>query len=150
MTSKIDVVRAYYDLAWTNPPASIIEAAEAYISDDFKSFDENGNVVMTKEVFIGMSHLLLGAFKDLKVVYNDLREEGDGVLSTFHFEGTHTGEFDLSAMGLGVIPASGKKIVWPDAKTKWNVKDGKIVSEEPISAGMGWFLTPLGIKLPTA
>jgi predicted ester cyclase len=150
MASKKDVVKAYYENSWTNPPASILEAMEKYISDDFQSLDKDGNVVMTKQVLVGMTQLLAGAFKDFKAVYHELREEGDGVFSSFHFEGTQTGDFDLSAMGLGVVPASGKRIVWPEASTIWMVEGDKIVSEREVSGGMEWFLAPLGVKLPTA
>ena len=95
MTSKSDVVKAYFDAAWTNPPANIIEAAETYISDDFQGLDKDGNVVMNKDAFIGMSQLLVVAFPDFKGVYSDLHQEGDSVIMKFHFEGTHTGDFDM-------------------------------------------------------
>jgi predicted ester cyclase len=150
MTSKLDVVKAWYKMSWTNPPASNIEAAEKYISDDFQSLDRNGNLVMDKKTFVGMAQLMYAAFKDFKGVYSDLQEEGDGVIMSFHFEGTQTGDFDLSAMGLGVIPASGKRIVWPEAKTKFKVEGDKIVGEQEITGGMEWFLAPLGVKLPSA
>jgi predicted ester cyclase len=150
MGSKSDVVRAYFDLEWSNPPASLVEAATKYIADDFKSLDKDGNVVMTKEVYVGMAHVLLAAFKDMKVVYGDIHEEGDSVITSFHFEGTQTGDFDLSAMGLGIIPASGKRIVWPEGASRWKVEGGKIVSEQPIVGGIEAFLAPLGVKLPTA
>ena len=133
-----------------NPPASTLEADETYLSDDFKSLDKHGNVVMNKETMLGMTQLMAVAFKDFKTVYHDFHEEGDGVIVRLHFEGTHTGDFDLSAMGLGVIPASGKKIVWPEAITKFTVKGDKITSEKEISGGIEWFLAPLGVKLPSA
>jgi predicted ester cyclase len=150
MGSKVDLVKAYYDKAWSNPPASLKEAVEIYFSDDYKSFDKDGNVVMTREAFVGMSQLMLAAFKDFKVVYGDIHEESDGVVSSYHFEGTHTGPMDLSAMGLGVIPPSGKKIVWPEQSSKWKVEGGKIVSEVPVTGGMEEFLAALGVKLPSA
>ncbi len=67
---------------------------------------------------------------------------------TGHFEGTHTGDLDLSAMGLGVIPASGKKIVWPEASAKLTIEDGKIVRMEPYAgaAGLKAWLAALGIE----
>jgi len=150
MTSKSDVVRAYFDSAWTNPPSSVIQAAEKYMSDDFQSLDKDGNLTMNKEMFMGMTRLLLAAFKDFKSQYSHLHEEDDGVVVHYHFEGTQTGDFDLSAMGLGVIPASGKRIVWPEATSKWKVEGGQIVSELAISGGMEWFLSPLGVELPSA
>ena len=65
-----------------------------------------------------------------------------------HFEGTHTGDLDLSAMGMGVIPASGKKIVWPEASNEFKVDGDQIVSIKPYgdSGGMEAFLAALGVK----
>jgi hypothetical protein len=55
-----------------------------------------------------MGQLLAASFEDFKWVLRDLREADDGVLMSGHFEGMHTGDLDLSAMGAGVITASGK------------------------------------------
>ncbi len=150
MSSKSDVFKAYYKAAWSNPPSSNIEAAKTYLSDDFQSLDKDGNVLMNKEAYIGMIQLLFAAFKDLVHVRGDVREEGDSVIVNGHFEGTHTGDFDISAMGMGVIPASGKKIVWPEASNEFNVEGDKVVSVKPYgdSGGTEAFLAALGVKAP--
>lgn len=152
MRSKLDVVRTFIDAAWTNPPASVIEANETYLSDDFQSLDKDGNVVLTKETQIGMVHLLTAAFKDFKGFYSDVHEEGDSVIVSSHFEGTHTGDLDLTAMDMGVIPASGKKIVWPETTIEVKIEGDKIVSTKPYgdSGGIEAFLEPLGVTLPSA
>jgi hypothetical protein len=90
---------------------------------------------MNKEAFVGMSQLIMASFTGFKAVFEDIHEESDGVISNYHIEGTHTGDLDLSALGLGAIPASGKKIVWPEATSKWKVEGGKFVGEIPISKG---------------
>lgn len=151
MTSKSEVVRKFQEEAFSNPPSSWSEAAMATYSDDFANLDEDGNVLMNKEAYIGMAQLMFSAFDGFRWVLGDLREEDDGVIMTGHFEGTHTGDLDLSAMGFGVIPASGKKIVWPEAIVKVGVRGDKIVSFQPHggSSGMEGFLAPLGVKLPS-
>jgi predicted ester cyclase len=151
MSSK-DIYNAYYEASYANPPSSNVEAIVTYFSDDFQSLDKDGNVVMTKEVYTGMVQLLFAAFKDFKYVRSDLREEGDSVIVSGHFEGTHTGDFDLSAMGMGVIPASGKKIIWPEASNEFKIDGDKIVSIKPVgdSGGMEAFLAALGVKAPAA
>jgi hypothetical protein len=55
-------------------------------------------------------------------------------------------------MGLGVIPASGKKIVWPEDTTAFEIQGDKIVSNRPYgdSAGIESFLAALGVKPPSA
>jgi predicted ester cyclase len=128
-----------------------MEAHATYLSDDFQNVDKDDNVVMNKEGYIGMSHMLLASLPDFEFVRTALREEGDFVIMTGHFEGTHTGDLDLSAMGVGVIPASGKKIVWPEASAKLTVEGDKIARMEPYgdSGGMEAFLAPLGVKPPS-
>ncbi|MEJ2487245.1 MAG: ester cyclase [Anaerolineales bacterium] len=149
MTSKEDVVKTYHDEAYTNPPSSVIEAGEKYLSDDFQSLDKEGNANSDKTAFLGMTHLLFSAFKDFRGVVHDVEEKDDAVLLTFHFEGTHTGDFDLSGMGLGVIPASGKRIVTPEAKSWFMVEGDKIVGTQPISGGMEDILAELGVTPPS-
>lgn len=152
MTRNLDVVRAYIDAAWSNPPSSVMEAEATYLADDFKSLDKDGNVLMDKEAYIGMAHLLFAAFKDFKWVRSDLRQEGDSVIMSGHFEGTHTGDLDLSAVGMGVIPASGEMIVWPKTSVEYKVEGDKIVTEEPYgdARGVEDFLAVLGVKAPSA
>jgi predicted ester cyclase len=152
MGSKSDVYKAYVKASWANPPASLAEASQTYLSDDFKNYDKDGNVIGDKATYIGMSQLLTSALKDFKAEYGDIREEGDSVIATYHFEGTHTGDLDLSAMGLGVIPASGKRIVFPEDTAAFKIQGDKIVSIKPYgdSAGLESFLAAFGVKLPSA
>ena len=152
MSSKLDVYKAYTEAAWANPPSSVMEASETYLSEDFQNFDKNGNVLGDKAAYIGMNQLIAAAFKDFKVVYSDVHEEGDNVIVSYHFEGTHAGDLDLSALGLGVIPASRKKIVWPEATNEFKIEGNKIVSIKPHgdSGGIEDFLEPLGVEMPSA
>ncbi|MGB3713529.1 MAG: nuclear transport factor 2 family protein [Candidatus Promineifilaceae bacterium] len=145
MTSKLDIVKAWID-------ASSMEASKTYIADDFQSVDHDGNVIMDKAGYLGMGAMMYASFRGFRFVHNDLREEGDFVFMTGHFEGTHIADLDLSAMGMGVISASGKKIVWPDASVKFTLAGDKIVREEPYgeSGGMEAFLAPLLEKQPSA
>jgi predicted ester cyclase len=151
MSSKLDIVRTFIDAAWTNPPSSVMEANETYLSDDFQSLDKDGNTQMNKEAYVGMAHLFISAFTDFKWVRSVLRQEGDSVIMSGHFEGKHTGDFDLSAVGVGVIPASGNMIIWPEASVEYKVEGDKIVSEKAYggASGMEALLAPLGVTLPS-
>ena len=145
MTSKLEVVKA-----WTDLPAGDIEASAAYLSEDFQSLDKDGNVEMNKEAWVGMGHILLAAFTDYDWVRTGIREEGDFVIMSGRFEGTFTGDLDLSAMGMGVIPASGKEIDWQEASSKITVEGDKIVRLEQYgdSGGLETFFAALGVKPP--
>ena len=150
MTSKLDIYKAYYNAAWTNPPASLAQAEKTYFSDTFQSLDKDGKVVMDRKTYDKMSQLLFTAFKDFKWTQESIREDNDGVIATGHFEGIHSGNLDLSAMGLGIIPPSGKKIVWPQSTVKFLITGDKIIGEKNLSDPnpMATFLTPLGVAVP--
>lgn len=152
MGNKLDIYNSYYEAAWANPPSSLTEAGSTYFSNGFQSLDRDGNVQMDKEAYLGMTQMTFASFADFKAVLHDVREEGDAVILRSHFEGTHTGDLDLSAMGLGVIKASGNRIVWPEAKTKWTFEGDKITSIQAMddAGGLGAFLAPLGVKMPSA
>ena len=147
MTRNIDVVKA-----WLAEPIGDVEVRMAYIAEDFQNVDRDGTVLMDRAAWVGMSHMLLASFEDWDYVVSDIREKGDAVIMTGHFEGTHTADLDLSAMGMGVIPASGKKIVWPEWSSNVTVVGDKIERMEPYGEGGGMeaFLAVLGVKTPSA
>ena len=152
MSSNLDVVSEFMDAAWSNPPSSVIDANETSLAENFQSLDKDGNPLMNRDAYIGMARLLLSSFTDFKWVLRDLRQVGDSVIMSGHFEGRHTGDLDLSAMGAGVIPASGKMVVWPEASVEYKVQGDKIVSEKAYGGNSGpeAFLEALGLKLPSA
>ncbi len=113
MSGNVDYLRAYFNKVWASgsTPEAAMGWARTHLSDDFQFLDKDGNVTMDRAGYIGFGHLLFASFNDMKLLYSDLREEGEDVRISGHWEGTFTGDLDLSAMGMGVIPASGKKIV---------------------------------------
>ena len=145
MTSKLDVVQTYLDQAWANPPSSLAEISMRDYSDDFQYLDIDGNVVADKAGYIGMGQMMFSAFDGFHWVLKELREEEGGVVMTGHFEGTHTGDLDLTAIGAGVIPASGKKVVFPEASVKFEVSGNKIdsLAEYGGAAGFEAFVAAL-------
>lgn len=147
VTSNLEFVEDYLDRAWKDVPASLAEAGQDALSDDFQQIDADGNAVMNKEGYIGAGQMMAASFEGFKWVRSDLRQEGDSVIMTGQFEGKHTGDLDLSAFGAGVIPASGKKIVWPETRIKWVVKGNKIVREESLdeSGTLEAFLGAIGV-----
>lgn len=150
MTNQMDVLNAWNKASMANPPASLIEANQKYLSDDFQNIDQNSNVVMDKQMYSAMGPLLFAAFPDLQYVWGDHRQEGNDIIGTFNWEGTFTNDLDLSAMGLGVIKATGEKIVWPEFKARFTFRNNQITSIREIFGGMEPFLAPLGVKMPAA
>lgn len=144
MSSKTELIKKWHTESWANPPASISEASEKYLSEDYKGYDTNGNVISDKETYIKSGLMLYKAFSGFKGILHNVTDDGESVIMTFHFEGTHTGDLDLSSMGLGVIPASGKKFVTAESKTRFVIKDDLIVSSYPISGGFESLLVEIG------
>ena len=152
MGSSLDVWKTYQEKAWANPPASLFETEDEYFAKDFKNLAIDGSVVADKATYIGMGHVLFNSFSGLNYVMSDLREEGDEVYMTGHFEGTFTNDLDLSAMGAGVVPASGKKVIWPENTIRIKVAGGKIVSIQDTdeNSGIEAFLRLLGVEMPSS
>jgi hypothetical protein len=82
----------------------------SYLADNFQWTDELGSPAMDRASWKGMGDLLEAAMPDLEIVIDELREEGDDVVVGTRFVGTFTNDFDLSAVGMGVIPATGKPV----------------------------------------
>jgi predicted ester cyclase len=148
MTSKIDILKAWNEAGNKNPTSP--ETA-GYLTDDFQNTDKDGKALADKKTYIGMGAMMSSAFTGLKFVFTDLHEEGDDVVATFHAEGSHTGPLDLSAMGMGVVPPSGKMIVWPDRSSRFIFKGDKISGIQDLSeGGLQSFFEPVGVKPPAA
>ena len=145
MSDKVEVVQRFLDEAWSNPPSSMLETSMKTYSDDFQYLDKDGNVVEDKQGYIGMSQMSFDSFDGFHWVHKELREEDGAVIMTGHFEGTHTGDLDLTAVGAGVYPASGREVVWPEASIKIEVSGGKFksISEYAGEGGIEAFIAAI-------
>jgi len=147
VNTKMEVAKAW-EAAFA--PGSEIDTIANLLSDDFQNLDQDGNVALTKEGFLNFARMIRAAFTDHGFVITKLLEGGDYIIITGHNEGVHTADLDLSAMGLGILPASGKKIVWPEVSSKLTIVGNKVKRLEPHAgpAGLKAFLLALGIELP--
>ena len=83
---------------------------DSLYTDDFQFTDALDSPPMDKRTLLAMAELMQSALPDITTVIEDIREEGEEVVVTSHWAGTFTKDFDLSAMGAGVIPASAVRI----------------------------------------
>ena len=144
MNSKMEVAKAW--AAAVAPGSNIgFDAAANLLADDFQNLDQDGNGALNKDGLLNLGRTMQAAFTDYGFVVSELSEEGDAIIIIGHNEGVHTGDLDLSAMGLGVIPASGKKIVWLAASAKLTIAGDQIKRMEPYAgpAGLKAFLAGL-------
>jgi len=147
MNKKMEIAKAW---AAAVGPDGNIEAIANLLTDDFENLDQDGNVALNKEGFLNLARMMNAAFTQVGFVVSEMYEEGDHVILRGHNEGVHTGDLDLSPMGFGILPASGKKIVWPEASTKLTFAGDKVKRLEPYggAAGLKAYLSGLGIELP--
>jgi SnoaL-like polyketide cyclase len=147
MKSKMEVANEW---AAAVAPGCDIDAAEKLLSDDFQNLDQDGKVALTKDGILNLGRMMHVAFTDYGFVTTRLSQEGDYVIITGHNEGIHTADLDLSAMEIGMLPASGKKIVWLEASAKLTIVGDRIKRLEPHAgpAGLKAFLLALGIEFP--
>jgi hypothetical protein len=141
--NKIDMVKATYSF-------DDFEGSAKNLSDDFQSTDSVGGPPFDKAGWIGMGQIFKNTFPDIKVVIEDIHEAGDSVMVTSYFTGTFTNDLDLSAMGMGVIPASGEMVTFPSTTSKISFDGDKISrthdTDTGPEAGFPGLLKALGVK----
>jgi|SRR6185436_13320897 len=126
------------------------EKAKSYLSADFK-FSGPVPEPINGDAWLGMSMNLKKAFPDLDYQFYIEGTDGDVVKISAQLKGTHRNDLDVSAMNMGVIPATRRSFANPLEHGKVTVKGDKVTSwaVEPISGGglMG-ILGQLGVKVP--
>ena len=125
--------------------------AKTMLADDFQ-FSGPVPTPINRDSWLGMSASLKTAFPNLDYHFNVIGADGDIVKTTSQLSGTHTDAFDLTAMNMGVIPATDKDFSVKVEKTKVTVKDNKVTSwavEPTDGAGLSAILDQLGVKVPT-
>ena len=125
--------------------------AKTMLADNFQ-FSGPIPTPINRDSWLRMSASLKTAFPNLDYHFNVIGAQGDVVKTTSQLSGTHTDPFDLTAMNMGVIPATDKDFSVKVEKTKVTVKDNKVTSwavEPTDGAGLNAILDQLGVKVPT-
>jgi len=124
---------------------------DAYFSDDFQWTDSLGSPPMDKSTWLATGDLMGSSFPDMELRIEDIREDGDDFVVTSHFRGTFSKDLDLSAMGMGVVRATGKTIDFPPQRDCVSFGNGKISElhnlETGPDAGMAGFFKAIGVKV---
>ena len=125
--------------------------AKSLLSDDFM-FSGPVPEPISGEAWLGMSASMRAAFPDLDYHFQVEGGEGDVVKASTQLTGTHTGDFDLTSMGMNVIPPTGKSFSMVRDTAEGEVRDGKVIAyrvQPTEGAGLIAILTQLGIPVPT-
>jgi hypothetical protein len=123
-----------------------------YYTEDFQfTSAQEGAAPSGRDQNLAMGQLMQSAMPDIKTVIEDIREDGDDVVLTSHWEGTFLNDFDLSAMGMGIVPATGKAVVFPTSTIRISFDDGQISKiHDPATApdaGPAGFFKALGVEM---
>ena len=145
--SATEVVKKYFEAV----NAGDIDAAAEMLADDF-TFSGPVPEPIGKMPYVGLTRLNAVAFPDWTFHPDYFHETGEVVTVPVRITGTHTGDWDLSSMGMGVIPATNMSFNLPPEAGDWMVRDGKITaftSKPSPTHGMPGILSALGIKPPS-
>jgi predicted ester cyclase len=125
--------------------------AKSFLSNDFQ-FSGPVPEPINAEAWMGMSLSLKKAFPNLEYHFHVESMDGDTASISAQLKGTQTGEFDLTGMHMGTIPATNKAFSAAKEYGKATVKGDKVTSwaNTPIEgAGLMAILGQLGIKPPS-
>jgi hypothetical protein len=127
-----------------------LDAVAGYLSEDFQ-FSGPTPEPVGKAKYIGLTRTLLAAFPDINFNARTAGVEGDVIKTTSQLTGTHTADLDLTPMGMGVIPPTGKSFSNPLEEGEMKVRDGKVVSweiERTDGGGLVGILAQIGVQPP--
>jgi predicted ester cyclase len=126
------------------------EKVASFLSEDFKFMGPVPEPIGGME-WIGLSESLKRAFPDIRYNLRIDSIEGDVIRTTTQLSGTHTGDLDLTAMGFGVIPATGISFSNPEEEGDAVVRGDKVVSLHVKSvegSGLMGILQKIGVEIP--
>lgn len=125
-----------------------VDGVSKLLSDDL-TFSGTTPQPIGKEAYLATLRTMFNAFPDFEYHSKILEADEQTVRYLSRISGTHTGELDLSNMGMGIIPPTGKSFRTAEDEGEITVKDGKITrihinaSEE---SGIQGILRQLGVQ----
>lgn len=126
------------------------EGVMGYLTDDF-TFSGPVPEPVNAQAWLGLARAMEVGMPDTDFHLHTMGVEGNVVKTGTQVTGTHTGDLDLTPMGFGVIPATGKSFSLPHEEGRLTVEGDKISSyhinvEE--GGGLMGILAQLGVQPP--
>lgn len=131
--------------------AGDFDTAASYLSDDFRFSGPVPQPISGPE-WMGMSAAMKAAFPDLNYNFQVVSVKGNVVKTRTQLSGTHTGNLDLSGMGMGVIPASGVSFNNPVEEGEATIRGGQMTSlhiHSVAGGGLAGILAQIGVEMPS-
>jgi hypothetical protein len=139
--NRIEIAKAAFNV---NNPEQM-----AHYADNFQGTDSVGGQPLDKASWTGMGMLMKASIPDLAHPIDEIKEDGGDVLVTSRFTGTFVNDLDLSAMGLGAIPATGEALQFPLGHSRVIFEGDKIREVRSLDsgpdAGLAGFLKVFGV-----
>jgi ketosteroid isomerase-like protein len=127
-----------------------MKKCRSYLADGF-TFSGPVPKPASADQWIGIMSGMQAAFPDLNYNIKITGYDGNKAMSTTQLTGTHTADWDLSALGMGVIPATGKHFSNPEEKGVMTIENGKIASfviDAKEDSGVPGILKKIGVQMP--
>lgn len=141
-----DTVQALFDAVQSGD----FDKASSLLTDDFQ-FSGPVPEPLSGPQWMGMSATLKAAFPDLNYQFKVEGADGNTVNISAELKGTHTGNLDLSAFGMGVVPPTNKSFAAAHETGTATVEGDKVKAwavNMTEGAGLMAILGQLGIKPP--
>jgi hypothetical protein len=151
MQTDMDVVRYFYAAI----DQGDLSKASQYLADDFQSASSSSEV-LGKQEWLDVVQRLQEAMPNLKHTLSNITQDGPVVKLTIQAGGRHTRPLDLSNLRLGIkegiVPGSGKMIIFQPDRFEYTIVRGKIKSERMVTSlngqnGVNGFLSALGVVI---
>ena len=120
----------------------------SFLADDFKFSGPVPKPIGSNE-WLGLHSIFKAAFPDVSYNLRVVSVEGNVVTTASQLKGTHTGPLELSAMGMGDFPPTGRSFSNPEEHGEAIVENGKVKSihiESGEGSGVSGMLEQLGLK----
>ena len=130
--------------------AGDLDTLADYLSDDYQ-FSGPVPEPLGRYQFLGLIDLMWNAFPDLRFNTRLVGINRNVAHFTNQLAGTHTGDLDLSFVGMGVIPPTGRSFSMAREDGELVIEGDYIVAtniEPTAGAGLMAILHQLGVKVP--
>lgn len=126
------------------------ETAASYLAEDFE-FSNHTMPPIGKNEWLGMSIALKQGFPDLNYNFQIHEVHGNRLQGSASLTGTHSGDLDLTGMGMGVVAATGVAVETPREYNDGVVENGLIRSihvHDTPETGLAALLSAIGVQPP--
>ena len=135
---------------------TVFEASTAdtgrYLTDDFQATFADGSPALDKSNWLASGELMESAMPDMLWEFEYVGEDGEDLLINTTMSGTFRNDLDLSGIGLGVIPATGKRVEMEPIPNRVSFDNGKVSRiHDPRTGpdgGLAGILKALGVEAP--